>query len=147
MTDISYVDKIELSIFVIKDPGVKEVALNTNESREDYIESILMIKREKGAVRSIDIANHFGYSRPSISRAVGLLRKDNLVVVDDSGYIELTPKGMELAKNVYSRHRMLIRFLEKLGVSPETAETDACRVEHILSEESMDRIRDFVNKS
>ena len=123
------------------------MALNTNESREDYIESILMIKREKGAVRSIDIANHFGYSRPSISRAVGLLRKDNLVVVDDSGYIELTPKGMELAKNVYSRHRMLIRFLEKLGVSPDTAEIDACRVEHILSEESMDRIRDFVNKS
>jgi Mn-dependent DtxR family transcriptional regulator len=123
------------------------VALNTNESREDYIESILMIKREKGAVRSIDIANHFGYSRPSISRAVGLLRKDNLVVVYDSGYIELTPKGLELAKNVYSRHRMLIRFLEKLGVSSDTAEIDACRVEHILSEESMDRIRDFVNKS
>ena len=123
------------------------MALNTNESREDYIESILMIKREKGAVRSIDIANHFGYSRPSISRAVGLLRKDNLVVVDDSGYIELTPKGMELAKNVYSRHRMLIRFLEKLGVSSDIAEIDACRVEHILSEESMDRIRDFVNKS
>ncbi len=123
------------------------MALNTNESREDYIESILMIKREKGAVRSIDIANHFGYSRPSISRAVGLLRKDNLVVVDDSGYIELTPKGLELAKNVYSRHRMLIRFLEKLGVSSDTAEIDACRVEHILSEESMDRIRDFVNKS
>ncbi len=123
------------------------MALNTNESREDYIESILMIKREKGAVRSIDIANHFGYSRPSISRAVGLLRKDNLVVVYDSGYIELTPKGLELAKNVYSRHRMLIRFLEKLGVSSDTAEIDACRVEHILSEESMDRIRDFVNKS
>ena len=123
------------------------MALNTNESREDYIESILIIKREKGAVRSIDIANHFGYSRPSISRAIGLLRKDNLVVVDDSGYIELTPKGLELAKNVYSRHRMLIRFLEKLGVSSATAETDACRVEHILSEESMDRIRDFVNKS
>ncbi len=123
------------------------MALNTNESREDYIESILMIKREKGAVRSIDIANHFGYSRPSISRAVGLLRKDNLVVVDDSGYIELTPKGLELAKNVYSRHRMLIRFLEKLGVSSDTAEIDACRVEHILSEESMERIREFVNKS
>ena len=121
------------------------MSINTNESREDYLESILVIKREKGAVRSIDIANHFGYSRPSISRAVGLLRKDELVVVDDSGYIELTPKGMEMAKGVYSRHRTLIRFLNKLGVSPETAEADACRIEHILSEESMDRIKTFVN--
>ena len=121
------------------------MSINTNESREDYLESILVIKREKGAVRSIDIANHFGYSRPSISRAVGLLRKDELVVVDDSGYIELTPKGMEMAKGVYSRHRTLIRFLDKLGVSPETAEADACRIEHILSEESMDRIKAFVN--
>ncbi|MBQ8934508.1 MAG: metal-dependent transcriptional regulator [Lachnospiraceae bacterium] len=121
------------------------MSINTNESREDYLESILVIKREKGAVRSIDIANHFGYSRPSISRAVGLLRKDELVVVDDSGYIELTPKGMEMAKGVYSRHRTLIRFLNKLGVSPETAEADACRIEHILSEESMDRIKAFVN--
>ena len=121
------------------------MSINTNESREDYLESILVIKREKGAVRSIDIANHFGYSRPSISRAVGLLRKDELVVVDDSGYIELTPKGMEMAKGVYSRHRTLIRFLNKLGVSPETAEEDACRIEHILSEESMDRIKAFVN--
>ena len=121
------------------------MSINTNESREDYLESILVIKREKGAVRSIDIANHFGYSRPSISRAVGLLRKDELVVVDDSGYIELTPKGKEMAKGVYSRHRTLIRFLNKLGVSPETAEADACRIEHILSEESMDRIKAFVN--
>ena len=121
------------------------MAIDRSESREDYLESILVIKREKGAVRSIDIANHFGYSRPSISRAVGLLRKDELVVVDDSGYIELTPKGMEMAKGVYSRHRTLIRFLNKLGVSPETAEADACRIEHILSEESMDRIKAFVN--
>ncbi len=121
------------------------MAINTNESREDYIESILIIKREKGAVRSIDIANHFGYSRPSISRAVGLLRKDKLITVDDSGYIELTPEGLEMAKGVYSRHRTLIRFLEKLGVSSEVAETDACRIEHILSEESMVKIREFVN--
>ena len=121
------------------------MALNTNESREDYIESILIIKKKKGAVRSIDIANHFGYSRPSISRAVGLLRKDGLITVDDSGYIELTPKGLELAKDVYSRHNTLIAFLEKLGVSPETAENDACRIEHILSEESMDRIRAFMD--
>ena len=120
------------------------MSLTTNESKEDYIESILIIKREKGAVRSIDIANHFGYSRPSISRAVGLLKKDGLINVDESGYIELTHDGMELAKSIYSRHRTLIRFLEKIGVSPETADADACRIEHILSEESMQRIRDFV---
>ncbi|MDO4960880.1 MAG: metal-dependent transcriptional regulator [Eubacteriales bacterium] len=122
------------------------MSLNSNESREDYIESILILKREKGAVRSIDIANHFGYSRPSISRAVGLLRKDNLINVDDSGYIELTPQGLELAKGVYSRHKTLIKFLEKIGVSPETAENDACRIEHILSQESMDKIKEFVTQ-
>ena len=120
------------------------MAVTTNESREDYIESILILKRERGAVRSIDIANHFGYSRPSISRAVGLLRKDGLINVDDSGYIELTPEGMTLAKNVYGRHRVLIKFLEKIGVSSETAENDACRIEHILSQESMDKIKAFV---
>ena len=120
------------------------MAEKNSESREDYIESILILKRERGAVRSIDIANHFGYSRPSISRAVGLLRKDKLINVDDSGYIELTPEGLELAKGVYSRHRTLLKFLEKLGVTPEVAENDACRIEHILSQESMDRIREFV---
>ena len=124
--------------------GSDNVALNKSESREDYIESILILKRERGAVRSIDIANHFGYSRPSISRAVGLLRKEGLLNVDDSGYIELTPRGMELAKGVYSRHRTLIKFLEKLGVSAETAENDACRIEHILSQESMERIKEFI---
>lgn len=120
------------------------MAINKSESREDYIESILMLKREKGAVRSIDIVNHFGYSRPSISRAVGLLRKEGLIVVDDSGYIELTPEGMEMAKGVYSRHRTLLKFLEKLGVSEAVAENDACRIEHILSQESMDRIKEFI---
>lgn len=124
--------------------GAFEVAINKSESREDYIESILMLKREKGAVRSIDIVNHFGYSRPSISRAVGLLRKEGLIVVDDSGYIELTPEGMEMAKGVYSRHRTLLKFLEKLGVSEAVAENDACRIEHILSQESMDRIKEFI---
>ena len=122
------------------------MALSKSESREDYIESILILMRERGAVRIIDIANHFGYSRPSISRAVGLLRKEELITVDDSGYIELTPHGMELAKKVYSRHRTLIKFLEKLGVSPEVAENDACRIEHILSQESMDRIKDFIDE-
>ena len=73
-----------------------------------------------------------------------MLRKEGLLNVDDSGYIELTPRGMELAKGVYSRHRTLIKFLEKLGVSAETAENDACRIEHILSQESMERIKEFI---
>ncbi len=124
----------------------KQRNMNKSESKEDYIESILILKRERGAVRSIDIANHFGYSRPSISRAVGLLRKEELINVDDSGFIELTPRGMEIAKGVYSKHRILIKFLEKLGVSSDTAENDACRIEHILSPESMDRIKAFVTE-
>ena len=118
----------------------------SNESREDYIESILILKRRKGAVRSIDIANYFGYSRPSVSRAVGILKKDGLIYVDSSGYIELTEEGLILAENVYERHRTLSEFLDRIGVSTDTAEKDACRIEHVVSQESMDRISEWISE-
>ena len=131
-----------------QDPGEKGYLEVTNEqhseSREDYLESILILKAKKGAVRSIDIAEHFNYSRPSISRAMSLLRSSGLITMDNSGYIELTEKGMQKARWIYERHNALIAFLEKLGVSPETAELDGCRIEHILSEESMECIRRYL---
>lgn len=117
----------------------------SNESREDYIESILILKRRKGAVRSIDIANYFGYSRPSVSRAVSILKNDGLIFVDSSGYIELSEEGLRLAESVYDRHRTLSEFLDRLGVSADTAEKDACRIEHVVSQESMDRISDWIS--
>ncbi|MDO5140140.1 MAG: metal-dependent transcriptional regulator [Eubacteriales bacterium] len=117
----------------------------SNESREDYIESILILKRRKGAVRSIDIANYFGYSRPSVSRAVGILKKDGLIYVDANGYIELTVEGLILAESVYDRHRTLSEFLDRIGVSADTAEKDACRIEHVVSQESMDRISEWIS--
>ena len=115
-----------------------------SESREDYLESILMLKSEKGVVRSIDIAEHFDYSRPSISRAMSILRSAGLITMDNNGFIELTEEGFREANAVYERHKLLISFLKKLGVSEETAEQDACRIEHVLSEESIGRIRDYV---
>lgn len=125
---------------------VFKMAVERSESREDYLESILMLKAEKGVVRSIDIAEHFDYSRPSISRAMSILRTAGLITMDNNGFIELTEEGMKEASAVYSRHKVLIRFLEKLGVNTDVAEEDACRIEHVLSEESMDRIREFVGE-
>ena len=122
------------------------MAVERSESREDYLESILMLKAEKGVVRSIDIAEHFDYSRPSISRAMSILRTAGLITMDNNGFIELTEEGMKEASAVYARHKVLIRFLEKLGVNTDVAEEDACRIEHVLSEESMDRIREFVGE-
>ena len=116
----------------------------SNESREDYIESILILKRKKGVVRSIDIANYFGYSRPSVSRAVSILKNYRLISVDAGGHIELTEEGLRLAEDVYERHRILRDFLVRIGVSADTAEKDACRMEHVVSRESMDRISEWI---
>lgn len=116
-----------------------------SESREDYLESILILKNKKGAVRSIDIAEYFSYSRPSVSRAMSILRNEGLITMDKSGFIELTDFGAEKARDVYSRHEVLISFLELLGVSEPASVRDACRLEHVLSQESMDCINSFVN--
>ncbi len=118
------------------------MSLQTGESREDYLESILMLKNEKGAVRSIDIAEHMHYSKPSISRAMSLLREAELITMDKSGMIEFTVAGRKLAEQVYERHRLLTVYLERLGVNPETAEQDACRIEHVISAESFEKIKE-----
>ncbi|MCR5778440.1 MAG: metal-dependent transcriptional regulator [Lachnospiraceae bacterium] len=115
------------------------------ESGEDYIETIYRLKRKNGSVRSIDVAKELGFSRPSVSRAVSILKKDGYIVVDDTGNLELTDKGKKKATGVYDRHRTLTKFLiETAGVSEKTAEADACRIEHIISESTFRGIKKFM---
>jgi len=115
------------------------------ESAENYLESILMLKEEKGFVRSIDIAHHMDFSKPSISRAMGLLRENGYITMDKDGFINLTEAGMEVASRIYERHRLLTQWLTALGVSPETAAEDACRIEHDISEETFLRLKEHIN--
>lgn len=117
------------------------------ESGENYLETILRLKKEKGIVRSIDVAREMNFSKPSVSRAMGILREEGCIVMEKDGYIELTDKGREKAEAIYERHRLLTLFLEKIaGVSAEVAEKDACKMEHILSEETIAGIRNWLEQ-
>lgn len=118
--------------------------MKVHESGEMYLESILVLRKKIANVRSIDIVNHTGYTKPSISRAINLLKQDNMVIVDDNGYITLTPKGEALAIKIYERHNILTQLFEKLGVSPETADSDACKIEHVISDETFERIKEHL---
>ena len=120
--------------------------MEIHESGENYLEAILMIKLEKGLVRSIDIAQHLQFSKPSISRAMSILRSKGLIVMDIDGFIELTDTGLEIAETIYERHKFLTRYLILLGVSPEIAAQDACRMEHVISVESFQRIKEHIAK-
>ncbi len=115
------------------------------ESGENYLETILILNKRNGSVRSIDIARELEFSKPSVSRAVGILKEDGLIIIDDNGYIELTEEGKKKAESVYDRHQQLTVFLmETAGVSHERAEEDACRIEHIISEETYQGIKKFL---
>lgn len=118
--------------------------MKVHESGEMYLESILVLRKKIANVRSIDIVNHTGYTKPSISRAINLLKKDNMLLVDDNGYITLTPEGEALAIKIYERHNILTQLFEKLGVSPETADSDACKIEHVISDETFERIKEHL---
>ncbi len=118
--------------------------MNKTESREDYLETILLLMKKTGNVRSIDVANELGYSKPSISRAVGILKENGYITVDENGYISFTAEGLRLAESIYERHITIKKFfVEVLGVSEKTAEQDACKIEHILSEESYEKLKNF----
>ena len=106
------------------------------ESGEMYLETILILSQEKGHVRSIDVAEHMGFSRPSVSRAVGLLKSGGYITIDKDGLITLTEVGREVAETIYERHNVLTAVLESLGVDHETAVEDACRIEHVISRKS-----------
>lgn len=115
--------------------------MKIHESAENYLETIYILNKRKGSCRSVDIAKELGYSKPSVSVAMKNLRENGYIDVLGDGRIILMPPGQEIAENLYKRHTMLTDFLVAVGVSRETAEEDACRIEHILSQESIDAIR------
>ena len=114
------------------------------ESGEMYLETIHVLFKKNGQVRSIDISEHMGYSKPSVSRAIGLLKSGGYVTVDEEGFLCLTEAGLETAEKTYERHRVLSDLLVRLGVSPETASNDACKLEHAISDESFEAIKRHV---
>lgn len=118
--------------------------MTLHESGEDYLETILILEERNGYVRSIDIANELNFSKPSVSRAVKILRENGYINVDGKGHIQFTEEGRAKAEAVYDRHKTLTSALEMMGVSPEQAEADACRIEHIISEETFQCIKNAV---
>ena len=120
--------------------------MRRQQSTEDYLETILMLKNRLGMVRSIDIVNDMGFTKPSVSIAMKNLREKRLILMDSDGYITLTDSGQGIAERVYERHTVLAKALIAIGVSEETAKEDACRVEHDISSETFDRIKAHVEK-
>ena len=116
------------------------------ESGEMYLESILQLSLKQANVRSNDISEYMGYSKPSVSRAMGILRNGGYIQVDKDGFITLTDSGREIAQKIYERHTVLTQLLIRLGVSPETAAADACKMEHALSDESFDAIKAHIRQ-
>ena len=115
--------------------------MNIHESAENYLESILKLQEEHGMVRSIDIVRELGLSKPSVSVAMRNLRENGYIQMDDDGYITLLPPGEEIARRIYERHKLLTQIFIQLGVSPETAAADACKIEHDLSDETFEIIK------
>jgi Mn-dependent DtxR family transcriptional regulator len=113
------------------------------ESAEDYLETILILKEENGNVRAIDIANRLGFTRPSVSIAMKNLRENGYITVSEDSLIRLTPKGLAIAEQVYERHQILTDFFIRLGIDETVAKTDACRIEHDLSEQTFEKIKDY----
>ena len=117
--------------------------MSVHESGEMYLEAILVLTRKSGFVRAIDVSEYLGYSKPSVSRAMGLLRQGEYIEVEPDGAITLTDSGLQIAEKIYERHTLLTELLVKMGVSQETAAADACRLEHAISDESFLAIKRF----
>ena len=115
--------------------------MSIHESGEMYLEAILVLSQKNGFVRSIDVSEYLGYSKPSVSRAVGILKKGNYIEVDKDGSLTLTVSGKEIAEKIFERHTVLSKLLTKMGVSEETAAADACKMEHAISDESFEAIK------
>lgn len=121
--------------------------MEIHESAENYLETILILQKEHGYVRSIDIANHLGFTKPSVSVAMKSLRHEGFTEVDESGSITLTSKGLEIAEKIYERHTILAKALMALGVDRETAHRDSCKIEHDISNQSFEKIKDHLKKN
>ncbi len=120
--------------------------MHLKESGEMYLETILILSRKSGTVRSVDISEYMGYSKPSVSRAVGLLKTDGYINVDGGGYITLTESGNKIAEKIYERHTVLAEALKMLGVTEPAATADACKIEHDISDESFEAIKRHLKK-
>ena len=116
------------------------------ESGEMYLETIYVLSQKSETVRGIDVADEMGFSKPSVSRAMGILKRDGLIFIDDAGGIRLTEAGEEKAKHIYERHTVLTKLFIALGVEEETATNDACRIEHYMSDETFDAIKAHMAK-
>ena len=117
--------------------------MKIQESAENYLETILILRQRIGAVRSIDIVNELEFSKPSVSVAMKNLRENGYIEMDTEGYITLTDKGRAIAETIYERHTLISRWLITLGVNPKTAVEDACRIEHVISPQSFEAIKEF----
>ena len=120
--------------------------MKIHASGEDYLEAILVLQKKMGMVRSIDLARHMGFSKPSISHAVGVLKNGGFLTVDEDGYLHLTEDEREVAEKIYERHQFFTEQLVAVGVDRETAERDACRIEHAISEETFQKLKASVEK-
>jgi DtxR family transcriptional regulator, Mn-dependent transcriptional regulator len=120
--------------------------MKIQESGENYLETILILKNETGLVRSIDIAKAMSFTKPSVSRAMSIMKRAGHIIMDDAGLIELTDSGRQIAENVYNRHRLLTEWLIMIGVSNKTAAADACRIEHVISQETFDVIKEHTKR-
>ena len=120
--------------------------MNYLESLEDYLERILMLKERLGVVRSVDIANDMGYSKPSVSIAMKKLKDKGLIEIDDKGHIALTKEGYDIANITYEKHKVLSKLLVYIGVNEEVAKDEACKIEHALSKDTFEKLKQFADK-
>lgn len=120
--------------------------MNLQESGEMYLETILILSKKSPLVRSVDVKEYMGFSKPSVSRAIGLLKDGGYVIVGENGNLTLTEEGQRVAKKIYERHTLLTQILIKLGVDEDTATTDACKIEHDISDKSFEAIKNHIKK-
>ena len=120
--------------------------MNLQESGEMYLETIYVLSKERESVRSIDVVEYMNYSKPSVSRAIGLLKNGGYITVDRDGHLSLTEAGLEIAEKIYERHNLLTSYLVSIGVSEEVASADACKIEHVISDESFEALKKYAEK-
>ncbi len=120
--------------------------MGLHESAEMYLETIYVLSKEMSTVRSIDVAESMGYSKPSVSRAVGLLKKGGYLVMASDGELTLTEEGISAAEKIFERHQVLSEFLMSIGVEKETAQSDACKIEHVVSDNTVSALKNFLEK-
>ena len=123
------------------------MAVQILKASEDYLETMLMMQTKHGYVRSVDVAEHLGVTKPSVTYATKRLRENGYITMDKEGWIQLTESGMEVASRIYERHRLLTKWLMALGVSPEVAAEDACRMEHDISNETFEKLKAHIEKA